>query len=81
MIQVRPVCGGLAEAMEQIKEYETLNDFVDYMTKKLIMFRHMKIDKELFTTKPYGYDHRINWDTWIILYDGKPMAYSNGELK
>ena len=81
MIQVRPVCGGLAEAMEQITEYETLDDFVDYITKKLIMFRHMKISKELFTTEPYGYDARIDWDTWIILYDGKPIAYSNGELK
>lgn len=81
MIQVRPVCGGLAEAMDHVKEYETLNDFIDDVTKELIMFTHMKIDRKKFTTEPYGYDARINWETWIIFYDGKPVAYSNLELK
>lgn len=81
MIQVRPVCGGLAEAMDQVKEYENLNDFIDDVTKKLVMFSHMKIDRKKFTTKIYGYDARIDCETWIIMYDGKPVAYSNGELK
>ena len=81
MIQVRPVCGGLAESMNQIIEYETMDDFAEYVTKELSMFSHMKVYKDKFTTKPYGYDARTDWDTWMILYDGQPIAYSNGELK
>ena len=39
MIQVRPVCGGLSEAMDNIREYETMDDFAEYVTKELSMFR------------------------------------------
>ena len=83
MIQVRPVRGGLDEAMAQVKDFESLSDYADHIyNEHNWMFRNGKgVNKELFTTEPYGYDDRINWDTWIILYDGKPMAYSNGELK
>ena len=81
MIQVRPVCGSLDEAMNQVSEFESLERFADHCYNEMKSVIGIDLDKELFTTEPYGYDGRINWDTWIILYDGKPMAYSNGELK
>ena len=26
----------------------------------------------------YAYDERIQWDTWIVLVDGKPVGFTDG---
>ena len=26
----------------------------------------------------YAYDERIQWDTWIVLVDGKPAGFTDG---
>lgn len=79
LIEVRPVCGALDESMGKAMKYVSLMEFVlDTCFKD--EFDHFN-DISKFTTKHQGYDDRINWDTWVIMYDGNPIAYSNGELK
>lgn len=78
-VEVRPVCGSLDESMSKVQKYVSFMGFVLETCFK-DEFDHFN-DISKFTTKHQGYDDRINWDTWVIMYDGKPIAYSNGELK
>ena len=78
-VEVRPVCGGLDESMSKVTKYLSLTGFILDTCMKDEFTQFTNISK--FTTKYQGYDARTDWDTWMILYDGQPIAYSNGELK
>lgn len=35
---------------------------------------------ESMTIKPYGYDPRINWDTYIVCLNGQAVGFLDGPL-
>lgn len=78
-VQVRPVCGGLDESMGKVATYLSFTGFILDTCCNDEFKQYTDMSK--FTTKYQGPDARTGWDTWVILYDGAPIAYSNGELK
>ena len=78
-VEVRPMCGALDESMSKVTKYLSFTGFIIDTCLKDEFTQFTDLSK--FTTKYQGYDARTDWDTWMILYDGQPIAYSNGELK
>lgn len=35
---------------------------------------------EAFQVKPYGYDDRINWDTYLIMFDGGVVGFTDSPI-
>lgn len=70
----RPQTGGLAEAMEQVQEFDSEEALLSYLTS-----RYKRYQEELvFRTEHQGFDERINWDTWHIILEGwGPCGYTN----
>lgn len=69
-ILYRPHRGGLAEAMAEKKEFTTLKEMFEYIVKQ----QEKAFDVAPFIIKDlsiryYGYDNRIDWDTFIICTD------------
>lgn len=59
----RPHRGGLDESMAEKRTFETWDDFIMFLRDDWSRWyaepRNVKV-------KPYAYDDRINWDTWIV---------------
>lgn len=53
--------GGLADSMSTVEEFNTIEQFVEYLT-------HIfpTIDIATLQVNAYGHDSRINWDTHIV---------------
>lgn len=71
MFKFRPQRGSLADAMDEVEEFESKADLV----KKLIndykgFFPSRTISESTVEIKPYIYDDRINWDTYIVTIKG-----------
>ena len=65
--------GTIGEAMKNVFEVSDMKS-----VEKIIRSRDIPF-KEL-TIKPYGYDERIDWLTYLILADGFPVGYTNHSL-
>lgn len=77
----RPVRGGLDESMKEKKELGSTAELVaaieDHWNNKVA---------SLFV-KPYGFDVRINWDTYIVMvkfargiHEFVPVGYTNAPV-
>jgi hypothetical protein len=78
----RPHRGSLNDSLTEVVE---INDFAQ-------LVRHMRREVEGWypedelpteqNTKlePYGFDKRIDWDTYLVTVDGKAWGYTNGPL-
>lgn len=38
-------------------------------------------DNTVIDIEPYGYDRRIDWDTYIVTADGRAVGYTNGAVE
>lgn len=77
--------GGLAESLAMTIEVNSLDDVAKHF-KDTCLFDDVDITD--LKCEYYGYDKRIDWDTWIItaaFCNGVPerfvLGYSDGELK
>jgi len=64
----RPHRGTLAEAMSEVKEFTSVNALLDFLNEELLHYG-AQINKEKLEIKKYGYDDRIQWDTYIVYFD------------
>jgi hypothetical protein len=68
----RPHRGGLDESMSEV---ETLD--MESLTGKLVaLFGPGDVE-----IKPYHYDARTDWNTHIVLWDGKAVGFTDGDHK
>lgn len=83
MIKFREHRGSLDDSMETVIELEGKPELVDIVKNCLNGYGHdLLINKETIRIEPYGYDKRINWDTYIITLDGYGVfGFANGEIK
>lgn len=58
----RPHGGGLAEAMADIKKFDSIKEMLDYIVEQ---HNHAFDTTDIYISY-YGYDSRIDWDTFII---------------
>jgi hypothetical protein len=64
----RPQRGSLEDAMKEVIEVSSLAEL------------EKKINWPNLTTKFYCHDHRIGWNTWIVMSNGTAIGYANGEM-
>ena len=79
----RPHRGLLADAMAEVEEIKTLPDMVEKIKRDLEPYAHnYVINENTVKVEPYGYDDRINWDTYIVtLKDYGVIGFTNGNLQ
>lgn len=58
--------GGLAESMETVREIEPTIDALALV---------LKVPPSAITVNPYGYDKRIEWDTYVVCIDGHAVGF------
>jgi len=61
--------GGLAESMETVREIAPTIDALAVI---------LKVPPSSIRVDPYMWDHRINWDTHIVIVDGHPAGFTDG---
>jgi len=71
--------GSLEESLQTVREVESLDDVRELLIWQVVLSLLPEYFK--LTCRYYTYDKRINWQTWVILNDGLPVGFSNGELK
>ena len=85
MFKFRPHRGSLSDAMQDVREFETRDELLEFLNEDLegmAVLTTMEI-------KPYTYDGRIRWDSHIVTAPGhgvlgftdclppeKPLAHS-----
>jgi hypothetical protein len=67
-MKYRPACGGLVEAMGKAVR---LDD-----TKHALAV-HLKEPVEDIEVKPYAYDERIQWHTYLVTVRGSAVGFTN----
>lgn len=68
MVKFRPHCPLLADAMSKVKEVESIDKLIEHLENSYAI--PTKINREKFKIEKYGFDERINWDTYIVFEDG-----------
>lgn len=78
VVKYRPQRGGLAEAMSEVREF-------DGTVAQLNLLIHPFI---VSAVKPYGFDARIGWDTYLVLAthpdwpaEVYPVGYTDGPVE
>lgn len=77
MVKFREQRGGLEESMATVVELESRAQLVDYVAA---LFGGNEIDPADLDVVPYGIDHQIGWDTFIVTLDGQAIGFTNGPL-
>ena len=67
--------GGLRESMETVIEVSSKQDLVDKVEPDIF---GDKPNVEQITVEPYGYDNRIDWNTYIVT---KTIPGKDGETE
>lgn len=67
----RPVRGGLAQAMSEI---------VRIHGGTVQLAQHLGVEPSRVHVKPYIYDQRIKWDTYLVCVDGFAAGYTDGPV-
>lgn len=66
MAKFRFHTGGLDEAMKTVIEVSTRQELVDHVNKEYERCFMPTLELQELKIEPYGYDDRINWDTYIV---------------
>ena len=67
----RPQRGGLEESMKEVKTFDS----------KLELAKHLGVCYFSVEAEAYGYDPRIEWNTWIVLVDGQAVGFTDGGIE
>lgn len=72
--------GGLADSMDTVRKVSSRQELIDYLRRDLSAWK-FEFPDEAVKIEPYGYDARINWDTYIVTVEGfGPVGFTNGPL-
>lgn len=72
--------GLLVDSMATVVDVTTFADLVTLVADNCQDFGWGEADQESVTVKPYGFDHRIAWDTHIVCLNGKAVGFTDGPL-
>lgn len=84
VIEFRPVKRGLSESMEEKMSVHTKEGLVRYLAgylSELFAPFNIEVTAEKLHINHYGYDDRIQWNTYIVKLDGfGVVGFTNGDL-
>ena len=58
---------------------ESMDDVAELEMASLIIRIVDQFGAGAVEVKPYGYDSRINWETYIVLHNGRAVGFTDGE--
>ncbi len=71
--------GSLDASMETVQEFETFDQLAAYVKES---FQKLGDNGEgHIACGYYCYDERIDWDQWIVTYNGSVVGFTKGEIK
>jgi hypothetical protein len=70
MTRIREHRGSLAESMETVRVVNGSKEELFAVIQKSLEPFGREITPDMLTVTPYHYDHRIEWDTYLITIDG-----------
>jgi hypothetical protein len=77
---IRQHRGGLSESMETVQAVRDREHLVAVIRASLSPFG-VPVDAEQITVEPYGFDTRIDWDTYLICIESYGVwGMANGPL-
>jgi hypothetical protein len=78
-MQIRPASSpDLATALEKVVEVASKQELLVYLQKNYDFWNPTEDNVKI---EWYCFDDRINWNTYIVLIDGKAAAFMNGCFK
>ena len=80
MFLFRPHRRLLAEAMEEVVELEDKPGLVSHIISTWSCFPNHEYDfnSDTVKVKKYGFDNRINWDTYLVTYEKDDSVHVEG---
>lgn len=72
-MKFRPQRGGLSAVMKEMVELDNSYSALEEYLRKSGWDGKIRVE-------PYGYDKRINWDTYIVLVNDSPVGFTNSPL-
>lgn len=86
-MKFRPVRGGLATAMKEVREFSNRFEFEGFIlnmadANRCIWhpgFEH-KIEVKPYPSLDRCWDERIGWHTYIVTLNGHPMGFTDGPV-
>lgn len=75
-MQFRLHKGSISESMRTVKFVENKSDIAKIFNDT---FNANIIGDDLIVKK-YAYDHRINWDTYIVTHKGSVVGFCDGNI-
>ena len=65
--------GSLADSLETVQEMSSFKQLQEHIFKTM--------GPGEITIKPYGYDKRVDWETFIVCHNGNAMGFCNSDVK
>ncbi len=79
-MQIRVQRGGLSDSLRTTMDIEpTAKAIAEYLRLQWGGLGY-GVDENKITVEPYGFDNRIQWNTHIVLLDGRAVAFTDGPL-
>lgn len=77
----RPCRGGLDTEMKEVMEIKSRECILKYLSKCDILPDKSRFAMDKLHIKYYGYDERIDWETYIVMLDNYGVVgYTNWEI-
>lgn len=77
----RPHRGHLSDSMAEVIELADFNALINHLQQEYLdMGLTPMPHRDNVVVKPYCWDERIKWDTYIVTIDGNAVGFTNGAL-
>lgn len=79
-MKFRPVRGGLATAMKEVQEFNTLEELKHIVFEETRGYVFDGSTDVKVRKYGQGVDVRIGWDTYLVTLNGEPVGYTDGPV-
>jgi hypothetical protein len=81
MVKFRPHRGSLAAAMEEVKEFQTFEEFYAFLEDEFRPWDSIELTRENLSFSPYAVDTRIGWETFLVYLERYGVVgFTNGDF-
>lgn len=79
-MKFRPQRGSLEDAMKEVAEIPATLEALTAHLNNTLGLSNYKVYSQAVRVRPYGYDERIKWHTYIVTINGNAIGFTNSEV-
>lgn len=79
-MKIRIHAGGLAESMTTLTELPPTKEAIAQYLREVWGGLSYGVYPENIRVEPYGFDKRIEWDTYVVFLEGHAVAFTDGPI-